>query len=733
MRGQLSLLALTLIALLLISLVTVVLHHFHEVHNIGSVEVRVMAMAEAVESIKSDLKRILATIISNASRAYAYTEFHNLTVFRVRALRLLERWARVVAVEYGAVVQLNASEHSFTLRGEEYLVPEGFIFKLYWYGPSAFTGGYLEANISIPHLGVYNATARAEVYLYASILNVTSGEGRTRIWLSMLSDSGPISNMTPVYIKVLYPDFTQYGYWREADIVDTEYLGGGAWLVEVKPQVDPVWGVIPLRVYVEDWRGLVASALTYTSIALEVVKNTPDQVVYYDDGYRTIERTSTPDEVYTVELDWRFSLHFLLNEVPLENEAPPPIPPIPVKQLRIYMSRDGSTWGLAPFQAELWEQREWHGQQVWWPRAPADPTYWFNQSCRLVFQVSYPRAEDRVVYVNITWERDCDADIIRWNTSLWYDYRPPEYKDVVSETFRIELIDTEHPVMRDYGFDYHGVAALGFRDPNGTAYGPTNIHSFGTWGSSLGAWRPYGTWRVFHHYSGNYSWAALPVRIFVILNSTKVGNVYTGAVRDDYYDTLAIVYVINGSRYAACLVHVYWESTKTDEGFWMFASMGGGRPAYYMYLKKQETTGWWRSRTYYNVSKEYSYASLWSHAEYEYPNFFCTHWGNGIGRAVFLSRSAVDALYDVGGDPRFAVTKWAPGWIPQHSLEYEFYPVDRAITVRKGTTYSYWFVIYMYSAENRWGEWRKAYIYAPMFLEDYAPSIRVAEVSGVKV
>lgn len=732
MRGQLSLLALTLIALLLISLVAVVLHHFYEVHNIGSVEVRVMAMAEAVESIKSDLRRILATIVSNASRAYAYTEFHNLTVFRIRALRLLRRWAEVVAVEYGAAVQLRAPEHLFALSGGEYVVPEGFIFKLYWYGPSAFTGGYLEANISIPHLGVYNATARAEVYLYASILNATSGGGRTRIWLQMLSDMGPVSNMTPVYIRVLYPDFSEYGYWREADIKSTEYLGGGVWLIEMKPQVDPVWGVVPLRLYVEDWRGLVASAMTYTNIVLEVIKNTPDKVVYYSNGYRTIARSSTPDEVYTVELDWRFSLHFLLNEVPLENEAPPPIPPVPVKQLRIYTSRDGSTWRLAPFQAELWEQREWHGQQVWWPRAPADPTYWFNQSCRLVFQVSYPRAEDRVVYVNITWERDCDADIIRWNTSLWYDYRPPEYKDVASETFRIELIDAEHPVMRDYGYNYYGVAALGFRDPDGTAYGPTNIHAFGTWGNKLGAWRPYGTWRVFYRYSGNYSWAALPVRIFVTLNSTRVGNVYTGAVRDDYYDTLAIVYVINGSRYAACLVHVYWESTKTDQGFWMFSSMGGGRPAYYMYLKAQEAAGrWWRRRTYYNVSKEYSYASLWSHAEYTYPSFFCTHWGNGIGRAVFLSRSAVDALYDVGGRPRFAVTKWAPGGLPQHSLEYEFYPVDRAITVRRGTAYSYWFVIYMYSAEDRQGEWRRAYIYAPMFLEDYAPSIRVAEVSGV--
>ncbi|RLF14957.1 MAG: hypothetical protein DRN06_06375, partial [Thermoprotei archaeon] len=106
------------------------------------------------------------------------------------------------------------------------------------------------------------------------------------------------------------------------------------------------------------------------------------------------------------------------------------------------------------------------------------------------------------------------------------------------------------------------------------------------------------------------------------------------------------------------------------------------------------------------------------------------HWGSGIGRAVFLSRSAVEALYSVGGDPRFAVTKRAPDGRPQHSLEYEFKSLNNRVRVYSGTHYSYWFVVYMYGASDSWGEWRKAYIYAPMFLEDYAPSITLVEVEA---
>ncbi|RLE75960.1 MAG: hypothetical protein DRJ56_04875 [Thermoprotei archaeon] len=729
LRGQVTIISVVLIALFLLSLVSVVMMHYYEVHNIGSIEVKTIFMAEAIESIKTDLKRLLALVLANASRTYAFSPSeHNLTRFRAYALEHFERWAVLTSAEYGAVVELRYPEYIYRLAGRDYVIQEGYVFKLYWYKRSSLSIGYIEANISIPALGIYNVTARALVSLSVSILEVGHSEGDNVTWLliNVTADGIPVSDISGVNITVLYPDFEDYGYWAEAELVGAEYLGYGLWNVTVRPYVPEIWGVIPLRLYVTDYRGIVASSLTYEAITLKIVRNTPDKVVYYDSGYKTILRTSTPDEVYTVELDWKFSLHFLLNEMPLGTEPPPPIPPIPVKQLRLYKSADGVNWRLAPMQVELWRTVVWHDREIDVPASPADPAYWFNRSCRLVFQVSFPTSGDKCRYVMVTWEDDCDADLIEWPTSLYFDYRPPDYKDLVSETFRIELIDLEHRVMRDYGYDYHGVAALGLREPEtDEAYGPANIHAYGTyvsgWVRYLGAWRPRGVWKVFSSYAGAYSWARLPVRVFAILNATEVGNVYTGEARTDYYDTLAVLYVINGTRYAPCLVRIYWKHTKTDYGFWMFSCMGGGRPVKYMYLKKQEDTK-------YNVSKEYQYDSG-SHPEYSYPNFFCTHWGSGIGRAVFLSLSAVDALYDIGRDPMFAVTKWAPDNRPQHSLEYEFCSIYDSITVHAGSYYEYWFVVYMYEATNDWGEWKKAYVYSVMFLEPYAPSIEVASVS----
>ena len=732
-KGQLSIITITTLAILTVSMVAVIVLYQREVYRSEGAEAKSIAISEVLDSIRSDLKRLLALVMSNASRTYAFHPYyHNLTVFREDALPNVYLWTSLLSTKYDALAHIEFPEHNKTLFGRNYTIQENYIFKLYWYKPVTVSIGYVKATVSVPKAGIYNKTIDAYTGLSMNIEHVENVGNETKIRVRILVDEGyPLSDFRAINMTVLYPDFSYY--WRKANIKDYRYLGMGRWEITITPQVQPMGvtsskpnGVIPLRIYIVDWRGIVASGLTYSGIRLIVHRNTPDVLYYYQSGYQTLDRSidGIPDEVYTVELDWNFSLHFLLNEAPLNitspNEKPPPIPPIPVKQFRVYISGDGVSWDLCPFQSEYWKKIIWHGHEVWIPVSPANPAYWFNESCRLVFKVPFYTTSERHKYIEITWEADCDADIVVWPTSLQFDYNLPNYKDVVSETFRVELIDTEHTTMRGYGFDYHGVAALGFRDPDGTAYGPTNIHAFGTYlGTYLGRYRPYGKWEVFSKYIGPYSWAALPVRILVILNTESVGNVYAaGDVRTDYYATLAIAYIINGSKYMACLQHIHWKSTRTDKGAWMFASMGGGRPKKYMYLIRN-----WGG--IYNISWVDSYTIR---KEYYYPNFFCTHWGSSIGRAVFLSRSAVSTLYNIGGNPVFAVTKWAPGGRPQHSLEYQFSPLDDSVTFTAGTYYSYWFVVYRYSAGSTNNEWLKAYEYSPMFLEEYAPSISLEEV-----
>ena len=57
-----------------------------------------------------------------------------------------------------------------------------------------------------------------------------------------------------------------------------------------------------------------------------------------------------------------------------------------------------------------------------------------------------------------------------------------------------------------------------------------------------------------------YSWIQAPIRIFAVLDTTLVGNVYaSGDVRSDYYDTLAIVQVVSGTRYIPVITYIILE------------------------------------------------------------------------------------------------------------------------------------------------------------------------------
>ena len=759
-KAQMTMITLVTISLLVLSILSVVLMVFREIHSTALADEKSQTLVNVMEAIRADLKRLLAMIMANASQMYAFHPYiHNLTLFRLRTNALMNNWTDLVSRKYGALVQIGQPGGSFSFEGKIFQIPPGnSTFKLYWYRPVSATIGRLNATISISHLGIRGAVVDAYVGLFMAILNITSREGEIDIYLKIMVDEGvPVADIRGVNLTILYPDLNYY--WRKAEIVNYRHVRRGIWCITIlNSTTAPIYrmgvapqdpdGVIPLRIYAIDWRGIVVSSLTYSGILLRIEKNTPDKLYYYNSttgSYVELDRGETPDEIYTIEIDWNFTLHFLLNEIPLDyssiNEKPPPLPPIPVKQLRVYTSSDLSNWRLTPFQSEYWRKVNWYGHRIWVPESPANPVYWFNRSCRLVFQVGFRNTAEKVKYVKITWEMDCDADIIVWPTSLRYVYNPPEYKDVVSETFVVELIDTEHTTMRDFDWDYRGAAALGFRDPDGTFFGPTDLHAVDQHGRRPGKYRPYGKWKVFSNYIGPYWQVKLPVRMLIMLNTSKVISIYDERdKREDYYATLAIVYLINNSRHMVGLMHIHWQDTKTFRGAWMFISMGGGVPEKYMYM---------RLKAHKNETKVGEYEDIpeigYAIKSYKYPNFFSTHWDNGIGRAAFLSESAVHALYTIGGSsdwdderPRFAVTRYVP-YIPErkekfHSLEYEFVhwdpwdPPNPTITFPAGTYYSYWFVIYMYQADEDDSAWLRAYKYAPMFLESYAPSISVVEI-----
>ena len=158
--------------------------------------------------------------------------------------------------------------------------------------------------------------------------------------------------------------------------------------------------------------------------------------------------------------------------------------------------------------------------------------------------------------------------------------------------------------------------------------------------------------------------------------------------------------------------------------------MGKGLSIYFAYL---------RSTNYENSTDNTPFKiDYMSSVELrKYPGFIITHWmGNSIsdqmGRAIVLNEEGVSLLQSIGnGQERFASTKYSPTGL-QGSIEYCFWRYNYYGTIYQDTYLSYWFVLFDYKplgGEEGWislsekNGWKNTYIYSPMFLEEYSPTI----------
>ena len=366
----------------------------------------------------------------------------------------------------------------------------------------------------------------------------------------------------------------------------------------------------------------------------------------------------------------------------------------------------------------------WHGKYLLFPKGLSDPQEDYKNTTRLVFQVKFPNLDVNEQYVVIWWEDDIDAEPEAYPTQIEY-ITNNDHKDVWHPLYDIEFVDLEHYQSRGYA-NYEGVAAFVMRDPaTDEAFGPYNLHAFHRYGGWKGRYRPYGSWFINYEYM-RYSWIKAPIRIFAILNTTFVGDVYDGTFRkwSNYYDTLCIVQIINGTRYIPVITFIYWKNDHEGKGYWLNLMMGRGYPEHFLYLHNDS------SITYFDIS------DLAWHGTIEEPNpgFMITHWSRSMGRALVISDEAIRFLKNIySGYSRMASTYG--GWTPyQGSIEYEFWPYWKRGNIDAGYMLKYWCVIFDYlplGGEPGWIDldddeqkgWKNAYIYAPMFLEDYAPTV----------
>ncbi|WP_148684540.1 hypothetical protein [Thermofilum adornatum] len=783
--AQMVVAAILIIGLMIMSVLVTV----YETHSLF-LRTRSPVVREVVGAITADFKRALASMLAVATRAYFnYSEFsdltdrfssygmsmnnrHNFTVARQVAKTYLEYWRQSITKAYGEygvqvsyeILQLDLSKEL----GRQRTVYN--LMKGYWYLPTSGSYAYAKLRLNITAMGFYNWESDVLVGLtltvYRKPISVT-GQNVT-IMINVRQDgsldystSPPSVVGTPYgrlitkgWVRIYYPQMDASGRftgkWLQAKIRDVTYAGMGNYSVTFEPSLPVLTDLkgdqyVPIMVVVSDERGIVVEASTYYYIYFAVQRNTPDTLIYYDSSgnKKTLTRPSDiSNEVYTLEMSSNLSLFWLGQKLSVDPALKlPPFPYIPIKQIRVNVTLDGTTATLKerPIQYENWTTVVWHGVPVDYPVGLSDPQMDFvkgdKYNTKLVFQVKFPTTNIRKQYVTLWWYDDLDTEPAVYQTQIQF-IQDSTHKDVWHPLYDVEFVDQEHQRSRGY-VNYFGVAAFVLRDPStDSAFGPYNLHAFGRYCSGtychLGRFRPYGTWQVYYEYM-RYSWIKAPIRIFAVLNTEWVGSVYRDygdtALSDQYYATLAIVQIVNGTRYIPVITYIYWKNMRSDYGYWLMTEMGAGFADYFAYTK---------SSSYTNQTFVYTYDQVYSEAEgvliRSNPGILLAHWNNGgTGRAVILNQAAVNLLQSIGSTyASFSST--ASGGLTgrQGSIEADFWPYNTYRSVSAGTFLRYWTVVFSYGASgsgflnlgsNIPNVWQNAYIYASMFQEKWAPSI----------
>ncbi|PLJ78128.1 MAG: hypothetical protein B7L53_03610 [Thermofilum sp. NZ13] len=363
-----------------------------------------------------------------------------------------------------------------------------------------------------------------------------------------------------------------------------------------------------------------------------------------------------------------------------------------------------------------------------------------------------------------------DAGPVNFSTRIRYisPDQNPSYKDVVHPLFDLEFLDAQHRVARgfesvlpstnpcdssfapDYHLHYWGIAAINLRSPDGSVvYGTINLHGFDTdhlcERTYNASYRPYGNWSVFYKYL-RYGYPA-PVRIFALLNTTLVADIYAvtqrggnaqGLLRSDYYHIVTLVEVINGTNYLPIISYVYWNGTQSGNGYWAIQVSGVAQPnipnwgsayGYFSYLTYP--AGNYRENSTDSTPVSGAQAQTFTGS---YPGIFISQWGSQSGKAIVFNRGALSYWYtQVPGQE--ATSSFMCGGIPLCSADIHFTRLDSQnrelpINITKSLTFSYQTVILFYNLTGTgWlgatglNGWQNGYAYAPMFLERYAPVV----------
>ena len=271
-------------------------------------------------------------------------------------------------------------------------------FQTNWFDSTSWTKGNWTITYSVPTLGLYGIKVNIVTAIEATIGFTDIVGGKYYSHLNITSDNG---QSTLVLTK---DDFKFFKYdsanrkWTFVNLVSEPTLTStGEYQIEIPPGVDQK----SYYIQVTDQRGIHASAAFVQGLYDPIKNHYKNQVPSYSYkiNYRDLSLyNSLTDDRFTLELLQNGTIRWLGIRMPVNDGLNPygekPIPPIPVKSLRVNASSDsGVHWSAIPFQVEYW------GNNYEVPMGLANVNTIFDENCMIVFQVTHSNTNIRIWWV----------------------------------------------------------------------------------------------------------------------------------------------------------------------------------------------------------------------------------------------------------------------------------------------------------------------------------------------
>ncbi len=397
-KAQVYMLGIILMALFLLS--TALFLYVNTLSQRESYYVYSENFASLTQSVKEAIEKVVAGALATYTTILDVSG--NSSFARIKAEEVLNAGIRVLTSSFSNYgLELKYEPVNCSLADEEHpyrKITSEEVFKAYWFYPDSVSGVGIRFSFNLTEVGLYNYKVSGHGSAYFSLKVKVLESKRNIVKISVTGEGNvPVLNLDETMIKLFIYNGSVREWVEETPEIVTIFQNGTYILNHTIPPNFHLptisGGVVPIALKVRDHRGVIVNAFAVPSYTYSLSINQP---------YNGRDPSKA---VYEVEVQNDGVWRFLGQELESSNCDYGPVPPLPVRLLRVNASNE-----VIPFQVEDWNSN------LTIPLGLSNPHTHFQKSNKLVFLLN-----STFNTVKIWWSDDMDAEQIINKTDLQYD------------------------------------------------------------------------------------------------------------------------------------------------------------------------------------------------------------------------------------------------------------------------------------------------------------------------